>query len=381
MKRPLLIIGLLCAVLILTLLVAALVMRQRPPQSTTDINRGFPGVSAPAGQGAARPPFPSVTVTPRPPAPAGSTSAPGTLYIEPDAGFNWLYDLIGGAQHTLDMTMYELVDPTASAALVAACTRGVRVRVILDSRLELRSNTPVYDQLNNAGPNCSASWANPQFQATHEKSMVIDNTLAAVMTFNLTSRYYLGTRDLALVTSDPADVTAIEGTFTTDLGATGDFSYQPAAGDDLIWSPTTAQAALVGLITGAKATLLVENEELGAAVIVNALADACRRGVVVSLAMTDTSTNYHANYTTLEGAGCGVHIGADTASTLYIHAKAMVADLGTADQVGYLGSINFSVASMTRNRELGLYLHDANLLQAIAGAVRTDYASFPAYQP
>ena len=95
--------------------------------------------------------------------------------------------------------------------------------------------------------------------------------------------------------------------------------------------------------------------------------------------MTDNSANFHANYTTLEKAGCGVHIGANNATTLYIHAKALVADLGTTNAIGYLGSINFSIASLTRNRELGLFVHDTSTLQALATTITTDYNSFPAY--
>ena len=99
----------------------------------------------------------------------------------------------------------------------------------------------------------------------------------------------------------------------------------------------------------------------------------------VELAMTDTSAAYHANYTTLEGAGCGVHIGANNADTLYIHAKAIVADLGTASAIGYVGSINFSNASLTENRELGLYVHDADNLSQISASINADYNQFPAY--
>ncbi len=302
-----------------------------------------------------------------------------TLYLEPDAGFTWLYTLINNARTTIDMTMYELVDPTASADLVAACGRGVKVRVILDQNLEKTANTPVYNQLAAAGPNCAVAWANPHFGATHQKTLILDGTEAVVLSANLTSRYYADTRDMALTDTDPADVGSIEATFDSDFGSTDPDPDVPGVGHNLIWSPTTAQGDLVSLIATAKKTLLVENEELGAAVIVDALADACKRGVQVHLAMTDTNPNYHPNYATLEAAGCGVHIGADDDDTLYIHAKALVADTGTPAAIGYVGSINFTNASMNGNRELGLYVHDPNLLSQIGTSITGDYNQFPAY--
>ncbi len=308
--------------------------------------------------------------------------APGsthTLYIEPEAGFAWLYTLVNNAQGTIDMTMYELVDPTFSADLVTACGRGVQVRVILDGNLEKAGNTAAYNQLNSAGPHCAAAWANPQFAATHEKSLVIDNTTAIVMTLNLTERYYSATRDLALVENDPTDITAIETAFNTDYRSTTDLGYHPRSGDDLIWSPTSAQLALLNIIDSARKTLLVENEEMAYPTIVEALETDCKRGVAVSIAMTDTSPSYHANYLALEQAGCGVHIGANDPDALYIHAKAMVADLGTPGQVGYLGSVNFSEASLNKNRELGLYVYDPGLLNRMQATIARDYAGFPAF--
>lgn len=302
-----------------------------------------------------------------------------TLYVEPDAGFNWLYTLIGSAGKTIDITMYELVDTTFSGDLVTACGRGVRVRVILDQSREKEANTPAYTQLNGAGPNCSAAWSNPQFPATHEKSLILDDTTAVIMSLNLTSRYYSATRDLALVESDPVDIKAIDITFNTDFNSSTDVGYHPSGGDDLIWSPTSSQLALLNVIQSAKKTLLVENEEMSSTAIVEALERDCSRGVDVRIAMTDTSAAYHANYKALQTAGCGVHIGANDAATLYIHAKAMVADLGTAGQVGYLGSINFSNASLNENRELGLYLYDAAILNQLNSTLAKDYAGFPAF--
>ena len=299
--------------------------------------------------------------------------------MEPEAGFDWLYALVNGARQSIDMTMYELVDTTFSADLVAACGRGVRVRVILDQSLEKTANTPAYNQLNSAGAHCSAAWSNPQFGATHEKSLAIDNTAAVILSLNLASRDYPETRDLALVENDVNDIRAIDTTFNTDFGSVTDIGYHPGGGDDLIWSPTSAQLALLNLIDSAKKTLLVENEELSSSTIVEALEADCKRGVTVHIAMTDTATAYHANYGALEKAGCGVHVGANNPTTLYIHAKTMVADLGTAGQVGYLGSINFSDASLTKNRELGLYVYDAGILTQISSTVAKDYAGFPAF--
>lgn len=373
MRSPRLLIATLALLLLLLLTFFFVAFHQRPSQGHTDINRGFPQTPTLSPQQLPEPEGPQ-TALPRTRQP---NAAARTLYVEPAAGFDWLYTLVNTAQSSIDMTMYELIDPAFSGDLAQACARGVKVRVLLDQRLEKTRNTPAYTQLNSAGANCSATWSNPQFQATHEKSLIIDNKTAVILTANLVTRDYPGTRDFAVVEADAADIAAIEATFNADLGSTTDKGYQPAAGDDLIWSPTTAQPDLLGLINNATRTLLVENEEMGAPSIVNALAAACQRGVKVEIAMTNTRGAYQNNFNTLTAAGCGVHLGANNSSTLYIHAKAILADLGTATANGYLGSINFSNASMTQNRELGLYVTDPALLQQISAAIAGDYAGFP----
>jgi len=320
---------------------------------------------------------------------AGSSSAiTHTLYVFPEAdnSVTPLYSLITNAQATIDMTMYALEDTTFSGDLVAACNRGVTVRVILDQNDEKSGNTAAFNQLN-AVKNCSAVWANTAFEATHQKSFIIDGNQVSIMSLNLQSEYYSTTRDFALLENDANDIAAIQATFNADYAAgttsggvvgASDFSYQPGPGDDLIWSPTTAQADMLGIINGATASLLVENEEMGASNIVSALESACQRGVTVRIAMVSQSS-YATEFKALEAAGCGVHVYPDTNTGFYIHAKAVVADYGLTTQNVYMGSINYSNASMDNNRELGLYISDVASVQTLYTTMSADYAGGTAY--
>jgi phosphatidylserine/phosphatidylglycerophosphate/cardiolipin synthase-like enzyme len=262
----------------------------------------------------------------------------------------------------------------------------VTVRVILDQNDEKSGNTRAYNQLN-AQANCSAVWANKAFEATHQKSFIIDGKTVAIMSLNLQSEYYSTTRDFAMIENDSNDIAAIEATFTADYAAgtpasgvagASDFGYVPGPGDDLIWSPTTAQADMLGIINNATTTLLVENEEMGASNIVGALESACRRGVTVHIAMVNQS-EYSSEFQALEAAGCGVHVYPDTETGFYIHAKAVVADYGLTTQNVYMGSINYSNASMNNNRELGMYISDAASVQALYTTMGSDYAGGTAY--
>ena len=68
--------------------------------------------------------------------PATSTStvvvAGLSLTVEPQDGMTPIYNFMSSARRSLDMTMYELSDPTAEQLLIADHDKGVRVRVLLD---------------------------------------------------------------------------------------------------------------------------------------------------------------------------------------------------------------------------------------------------------
>ncbi len=323
----------------------------------------------------------------------GSSTPPATgvtLYTFPEAdnSVTPLYALVNNAKTSIDLVMYALQDTTFTADLVAACKRGVTVRVILDQNSEKSADTPAFNSLN-AQAGCSAVWANQAFQVTHQKTLIIDGTQTAIMSLNLQSQYYSTTRDFAFVESDTADIAAIQTTFNADYAAgttasgtvgASDYTFIPPTGDDLIWSPTTAQAAMTNIIANAKSTLLIENEELAssASYIISALTTACSKGVIVHLAMVDQSS-YEANFKTLEAAGCGVHVYPNTTTGFYVHAKAVVADYGLPSQSVYMGSINYSNASMTQNRELGLYITDPASVQSLYTTMSADYAGGSPY--
>jgi cardiolipin synthase A/B len=248
--------------------------------------------------------------------------------------------------------MYELVDPRAESILVADAARGVHVRVILDQRLERVRNQAAFSYL--SARNVNVRWAPDTVDAFHIKAICVDGARCAVMTLNLTSRYYATTRDFAVVDTDEADVTAIEQTFDDDFdGHPG----EPASGAGLVWSPGST-SSLADLIGSASHTVLVYNEELSDPIMVDALAAAARRGVHVEVVMTYASS-WARSFDVLAAAGAQVHV-LYGEHPVYIHAKMIWVD----GRRVFLGSENLSVQSLTRNRELGLISTDPTILRS-----------------
>jgi cardiolipin synthase A/B len=289
------------------------------------------------------------------------------VLAEPQAGVGPLYQLISGAKSSIDLTMYELVDQTAENDLAAAAGHGVDVRVILDSHLEKSRNTAAYDFL--AAHRVHVTWA-PSGTTYHQKTLTVDGKTSVIMTLNMVSEDYPGTRDFAVIDTSKADIAAIVATFNADFAHR---KVTPPDGADLVWSPTNSQAAILAVINSAKHTLAVENEEMDDPVITEALEAAAKRGVDVKITMT-AETEWDSAFRALVKAGAHVRTYKDSSSVLYIHAKAVVADAGLAGEQMFVGSENFSAASLKYNRELGIRTTSRPLISAVAAVLAADYA-------
>ena len=302
------------------------------------------------------------------PGPVSAGSGALTLLSEPQAGLGRVYTLINGARSSIDLTMYELIDTTAESDLAAAAKRGVDVRVILDAHLERSRNTATYDFLK--AHQVHVTWA-PSATTYHQKTLTVDDKTSVVMTLNMVSADYAGTRDFAVIDREKPDVAAIAATFNADFAHAG---ITPPDGADLVWSPTNSQAAILAVINSAKHTLSVENEEMGDSAITKALEAAARRGVDVKIVMTEQSS-WDSAFSALAGAGAHVRTYRNSNSVLYIHAKAVVADAGRSGEQMFVGSENFSVASLRYNRELGIRTTNNQVISAVATVLGDDYAS------
>jgi cardiolipin synthase len=309
-------------------------------------------------------PRPEVTRATQPAKAPVAPAATWSLVIEPNAGMQPIYSLMSSAHHELDMTMYELADTRSIEILEEDAERGVTVRVILDQDYSGASvNAGAYSELGSHG--VQVHWA-PSGTIFHQKTITVDDHTSAIMTLNLTSEYYSSSRDFAVVTTDSSDVDAIEQVFETDW--TNSSPPEPGPqGTNLVWSPG-AEAPILDLIESARHSLLVENEEMDDLDVANALEAAARRGVEVEVVMT-YSSSWASEFEGLVDAGVKVSTYSSDAP-LYIHAKVFVAD----DKTAFVGSQNFSEASLDYNRELGVITSDPTLVDPIVETVTSDFA-------
>ena len=322
--------------------------------------------TAVSGCAAAQPTAPTAPTPPKPPMPAVA------LVVEPQAGYQPVYDFIAGARTSLDMTMYQLADTKAQDALKAAAKRGVKVRVLLDSDTQSGGNSTMnqaaYSDLTTSGVEVRWAWSGTLW---HQKSISRDGAAAAIMTCNLYAPYYPVVRDFAVITNNRATVAGMEATFDKDWQATSSppTSGVAPSGSDLVWSPG-AQAPLVGLIDSARSgtTIWAEDEQLDSQQIQQALVSAAKRGVAVNFLMT-YSSDWASGLATLSSGGVHVRVYQPNAP-IYIHAKALTVN----DDTAYVGSANFTTAMTDQNRNVGIITKDTPVVRGIRSTIASDFA-------
>ena len=250
-------------------------------------------------------------------------------------GMTPIYNFMSSARQSLDMTMYELSDPTAEQILISDHNGGVRVRVLLDRDYSGGSvNQAAYSTL-------SAAASPSPGRMTRDLPPEDDHSRwceSAIMTGNLTSKYYSTTRDFVVhgLPGERCDGHRVG----LRLGLVWRrLPHQAHKERTLYGAPGPAAAG--ALIESAAHSVVVENEEMDSTAIEDALEADAHRGVNVTVVMTSDSEwdRRSPSFNQPEFTLCCIQI---LSSALYIHAKAIDVDSAKV----FLGSENLSTASL-----------------------------------
>ena len=128
-----------------------------------------------------------------------------SLIVLPDDTAKPIVDALAAAKRSLNIRMFLFTDPTLLETVVAAQQRGVKVRVMLNpARRERRGRERGVAQDGSHAAGIEVRDSNPEFDLTHQKSMVIDDEIGFVESLNWETRDLTETRDYAVVTTNDA---------------------------------------------------------------------------------------------------------------------------------------------------------------------------------
>jgi cardiolipin synthase len=241
--------------------------------------------------------------------------------------------------------MYLFTVKPLADKIVAAKSRGVTVRVILDP--DEAGNQQVTPTFTGA----SINWKNasPVYTFSHAKYLIIDKQTAVIMSMNFNLDAMNNERNYGMVDKDPEDVADLQLIFDQDWGLAN--GQTPAAPDlsctRLIVSPANAEQRLYTHIYSAMTTLDIEALYVTDSGLRTAISAAKSHGANIRIILEDPSDQPQnqsaADY--FKGLGIPVKF---ASSQFYLHAKLII-----ADGVAFVGSQNLSSTALSMNREVG----------------------------
>jgi phosphatidylserine/phosphatidylglycerophosphate/cardiolipin synthase-like enzyme len=268
--------------------------------------------------------------------------------------------LIDGAETSIALMMYQLDCDGCVDALLAAQTRGVDVRVMVDGGQSV--NAGDVTALTAGGVEVRESPAT--FEHFHAKLLLVDDREGLVTSANFNSYSLYSERNYGVVDRDPQDLDDLRAVFEHD------WSGAPLDTDctRLIISPLNARERILSHIASAEsqldlAVMYISDDEVRHAVIQKA-----QQGVAVRVLLADPGwiDGNVETAATLQSEGIAVR---------YLTAWELHAKLVVADGVALVGSQNMSWTSLEKNREVGLLISEPEPAAAIASQFEADWAA------
>jgi cardiolipin synthase len=292
-----------------------------------------------------------------------------SIIVLPDDTAKPILDAIAQAKKSIRVKMFLFSDPSLLAAVIAAQHRGVDVRIMLnpERRDGEKENSETRKKLTDAGVHVLDS--NPDFDVTHEKSMVIDDTVAFIQSLNWETKNITLTRDYAIVTTHKHEVYEVAQCFDADWSRkkfdTGDHSH-------MIWCVGNGRQRLGRLIDESKHTLWLQNERYQDPTIIEHLIRAQARGVKIQImARPPHKLKKEKLIEGVSGLRCLQDLGVKIHKLKHIklHAKLILAD----DKRAIIGSINLAPGSFDSRRELAIQVDDEHIIDRIKKTLHKDW--------
>jgi len=291
------------------------------------------------------------------------------VLVQPNDGALPLLELIRNAERSVWIKQFTFTHPALLDAVIAAHGAGRDVRVMLNPHRSSgdRANDAAFARLEAAG--IRIQWTSPGFAVTHEKSMLIDDRLAMIATFNFCEKYFTQTRDYGLLTERPTEVAEIRACFEADWDRQ---PFHPAPGTALLWSNCNSRRSMSAFIDSARHSLDIQHPKFVDATILERIVQASRRGVGVrvlcggkhGISEWDVLDTF-ASLRVMDQLGVKVRKQKD----LRLHAKLLIADGNSA----LIGSMNIDRSAFDLRRELGAVLAGKAAVHLLASVFEDDW--------
>lgn len=286
-----------------------------------------------------------------------------TLEALPHRGDQSIIAAIHSAKKNIQITMYGFTDEKIAKALIQQHASGVYVQVLIEREpyQALGENSHIIQLLKTA--HIAVHYASSTFSLTHQKTILIDNKQALILTGNFTYSGFYRQRNFIVNTNNADIVESLHRLFIADWNQTG---YSLSQHSSLVLSPDNSWEILHAFIHATQQQLDIYALELTDKRVIRELLKK-KPGVIIRI-MTSSPKNI-----AQKNKLCRQHIEVHQLKKLQQHSKALLRDYNSSNALAYVGSVNLSYPSLSKNREVGLLFSDKTAIAKLNKTFETDW--------
>lgn len=284
-------------------------------------------------------------------------STPDTKYLDN------LVKKIENAKTKIWVEVYIFTEKRLKNALIKARKSWVKVEILLEKNVYMASNLnkKFYDEFKKAWIDVRYS-NSKNYALNHTKMMIIDDEVI-LSTWNYSYSSFKYNREFFLSIKNPELLKKFEEIFSNDFAWIKKNIYD----DNLVLSPFYSRDKMEYLIKNAKNSIKIYSHNFWDENMLNLLKDAQKSWKEVKVifpSLKKVSSNKE-EIEELKNAW----INLKTISKPEIHAKTILID----DKYLYIWSVNFSSASMNKNREVGILLSNEEIIKQFLDIFNDDF--------
>jgi phosphatidylserine/phosphatidylglycerophosphate/cardiolipin synthase-like enzyme len=272
------------------------------------------------------------------------------LIIEPDDGVSPLLSAVKNAKESIDLTIFRFDYGELDKALEAAVGAGVKVNALVASVNHGGEKSLRKLEMRFLEAGVTVARTSSELTRYHNKVIVIDQRTLYVLSFNFTHLDIDRSRGFGIVTEDHKLVA--EGIKLLEADSTR--TPYSCGLDSFVVSPCNARRVLGDFLKRAHKQLLIYDPEISDEEMIRILQDRAKAGVEIRVI-----------------GQAEAKLPVRVLPKLRLHTRVIVRD----GQRAFIGSQSLRAAELDSRREVGIIVHDANIVKKIMETFESDWAS------
>ena len=275
------------------------------------------------------------------------------LIIQPEDGVVPIVHGINRAEKSIEIAIFRFDHIDIKHALEKAVARNVTVRALVanTNRGEERQLRRLEMSLLPAG--IEVARTADDLLRYHYKFMIVDRKVLYLLAFNFTHLDIERSRSFGIITDNPDIVHEAAKLFEADVKRQ---AYSPEL-ENFVVSPVNARQLLSGFIEQAEQQLLIYDPEISDHRMIRRLRDRVRAGVEIRIiGRVDKPSRTWATHDHMR---------------MRFHTRTIIRDR----QQAFIGSQSLREAELDHRRELGLIVHNHEVVHALVKVFERDWAS------